>query len=323
MRSVLDHPVVASLIPVILIIAAGWFAGRLNLVGRGAVKDLSNLAFLVLLPSLLFRTMGKVQVQSLDFAPVAAYFIGVGLVFFGVLAWRGLSRRYAVLALACTFSNTIMIGIPLIGLAYGEAGLVTLFTLYTIHTALILTCATLVLELATMREGASAQVDAATRPLWIKLAQATRNALLHPVPVPIFAGLLFAQTGLEIPAVIDKPLQLLGGAFGPLALLLVGVTMAHTSVGEHVRTALGLTLAKNLLMPALVAGAGWALGVTGLPLVVVVVVACLPAGANTLLFAQRYGVAQDTITATVGLSTFAGLVTVPLVMLLAAWGLSP
>ena len=314
----MDHPVVASLIPVILIIAAGWVAGRVNLVGRSAVKDLSNLAFLVLLPCLLFRTMGKVQVQSLDFMPVAAYFIGVGLVFFGVLALRGFHRRAAVLALACTFSNTIMIGIPLIGLAYGEAGLVTLFTLYTIHTALILTCATLVLEMAMLREGAAADSGQKSQPLAIKLLLAVRNALVHPVPLPIFAGLLFAQTGLPIPPVVDKPLQLLGGAFGPLALLMVGITMAHTALGAHVRSAFGLTLAKNLLMPALVAGAGVLLGVGGLPLVVVVVVACLPAGANTLIFAQRYGVAEDTITATIGFSTFVGLLTVPLVMLACA-----
>ena len=38
-------------------------------------------------------------------------------------------RQAAELALANTYSNTVMIGIPLIGLAYGADGMVVLLTL--------------------------------------------------------------------------------------------------------------------------------------------------------------------------------------------------
>lgn len=311
----MDHPVVVSLIPVVLIIALGFAAGRRGLAGAATAKELSNLVFLVILPALLFRTMSKVQLQSLDFTPVGAYFIGVGLVFAGTLASRGFNRRGAVLALTTTFSNTIMIGIPLIGLAYGEQGLVTLFTLYTVHTALLLTAATVVLELAVLREAAAAG-QAGGRSLGRSVVTAVRNAMLHPVPLPIFAGLLYGQLGLGLNPVIDKSLQILGSAFSPMALLLVGLTLARTPLAGQLRGLLGLIAAKNLVMPALVAGAGVMLGVSGLSLVVVVVVACLPAGANTFLFAQRYQVAEDTVTATVGLSTLCALATVPVVMAL-------
>lgn len=311
----MDHPVVVSLIPVVLIIALGFVAGRRGLAGAATAKELSNLVFLVILPALLFRTMSKVQLESLDFTPVGAYFIGVGLVFAGTLVARGFNRRGAVLALATTFSNTIMIGIPLIGLAYGEQGLVTLFTLYTVHTALLLTAATMVLELAVLREAAAAG-QAGGRSLGRSVATAVRNAMLHPVPLPIFAGLLYGQLGLGLHPVIDKSLQILGSAFSPMALLLVGLTLARTPLAGQLRGLLGLIAAKNIAMPALVAGAGVMLGVSGLSLVVVVVVACLPAGANTFLFAQRYQVAEDTVTATVGLSTLCALATVPVVMAL-------
>ena len=45
-----------------------------------------------------------------------------------------------------------------------------------------------------------------------------------------------------------------------------------------------------------------------------VVVASLPIGANVFLFAQRYRVAEDLITASVGLSTVLALGTVALVL---------
>ena len=145
---------------------------------------------------------------------------------------------------------------------------------------------------------------------------AFKNAVFHPVPLPIICGLLFAQTSLAIPAVIDRPLQLLADAFGPLALVLVGATLALTQVGRHWRQALALAGLKNLLHPLLVALLCWLLGVGGVPMAAMVVVAALPIGANVFMFSQRYEVAEDLITASVLVSTVAGLLTLTLVVLL-------
>ena len=309
------NPVFSALVPVVVLIAVGFVAGRAGLIRAGAIKELSQLVFLVLTPALLFRTMGKVQVQQLDFRPVAAYFLAVIVIFAGTLAVSGFNRRAAVLALSTTFGNTVMIGTPLVSLAWGEAGLVTLFTLYTVHTTLLLTSATLVLELAVVREAVRAG-SAPPRHVALTVLTALRNSLMHPVPLPIIAALLFAQTGLALPALVDRPLELLGNAFGPMALLLVGLTLATTAVGAHWRQALALTAVKNLLHPLLVALAGWLLGLSGVPLAVMVVVASLPIGANVFLFAQRYQVAEDLITASVGLSTIVALGTVALVLAL-------
>ncbi len=318
----MNPPALESLLPVVLLIATGFVVGRLRWVGPTTARELSNLVFTLLIPALLFRTMSQVRPQALDFTPVGAYFIGMGAVYAGTLAVCGFTRRGSVLALAATFSNTIMIGIPLIGLAFGQQGLITLFTLYTVHTVSLLTCATLVMELATQRETRRGQVAVAgsaapaAPAIWRTLFDALRKSVLHPVPLPILAGMAWGQTGWALPSVIDKPLSLLGAAFGPMALLLVGVTLSQVRVGEHLRGALGLVLAKNLVLPAIVAAGGVALGLTGLPLWVVVVVAALPAGANSFLFSQRYQVAEDTVTTAIGLSTFLGLITVPVTMAL-------
>ena len=300
--------------PVIALVATGFVVARLRWVGAPAVKDLSNLVFLVLTPALLFRTMSKVQVQQLDFRPVAAYFLAVLVIFAGTLLVCGFNRRAAVLALATTFGNTVMIGTPLIALAWGEPGLVTLFTLYTVHTVVLLTSATMVLELAVMREAAG---SAQQRHPGATVLKALRNSLLHPVPLPIVAALAFAQTGLVLPAILARPLELLAGAFTPMSLILVGLTLASTSWSVHWRGALALSAVKNLLHPLLVAIAGWLLGLSGVPLAVMVVVASLPIGANVFLFSQRYQVAEDLITASVGLSTLLAIGSVAFVLGLA------
>ena len=107
---------------------------------------------------------------------------------------------------------------------------------------------------------------------------AVKSGIIHPVPLPIIVGLLFAQTGLVLPEVVDKPLHLLGTAFGPVALVLVGVTLTQVQVGQHLKSALGISLLKNLALPSLVAALGLGLGMSGLPLTVMIVAASLPIG---------------------------------------------
>ncbi|VWX61994.1 conserved membrane hypothetical protein [Burkholderiales bacterium 8X] len=310
--------VISSLLPVVLLIAAGYLAGRRRWVGPGSIKDLSNLIFLLLAPALLFRSMSVVHVEQLSLRPVAAYFLAAGLIFAATLGWRGFNRHGAVIALANTFSNTVMIGIGLVGLAFGPSGMVILLTLISLHALVLLTLATLVLEIAVAREHAhasGAEPPHILRTVWRALV----GSVIHPVPLPILCGLLFAQTGWVLPEPIDKPLALLGQAFTPVALVMVGITLAFNPIGMHWRGALSQAVIKNLVHPALTAALGLAFGLRGLPLQVMVVAAALPIGANVFLFSQRYKVAEELVTASVAVSTALALVTLSLVMVLVGW----
>ncbi len=310
-----SSPVLSALIPVVLLIAIGYIAGKQGWIRAEASKDLSNLVFVILTPALLFRTMSGVHLEQLDFRPVGAYFVAVGILFLATLLVQGFNRRGAVLALACTFSNTVMIGIALVGLAYGPDALVILLTLVSVHALVLLTSGTVVLEVALAHE--AKPVAGAQRHMLTTVAKALASAVIHPVTLPIIAGLLFAQTGWLIPELLDKPLLWLGNAFGPLALLLVGLTLSATQTGAHWRAALALAGAKNIVHPALVTLLAILFGVQGLPLVVMVVAAAMPIGANVFLFSQRYEVAEELVMASVVVSTVMALVTIPVTMFLA------
>jgi malonate transporter len=309
-----DHPVLSSLLPVVLLIGVGFVAGRARLMRAESVRDLSNLVFLVLAQALLFRTMSSVHLERLELRPVLQYFVVAGGLFFVMLLVYGRDSRASVLALAGIFSNTLMIGVPLVGLAYGQAGQVLLFTLISLHALVLLTLATVVLELQMAHE----QAAATGRPsqLWRTVAQAIRSALLHPVPLPIIVGLLYAQTGWGLHPVVDKPLQLLGSAFGPIALVLVGITLSQTPIGKNLGAAFKLSLVKTVLHPVLMLAVGWALGLRGLALSVMVVAAALPIGANVFLFSQRYRKEEDTVTAAVAVSTFMSMLGISAAMAL-------
>ena len=315
-------PVLASLIPVILLISVGFVAARAQWLRPESVKDLSTLLFLVLTPALMFRTMGRVHLESLNLLPIAAYFTAAVALFVAVV-WIGRgTRRAAALAISATFGNTVAIGIPLIGLAYGEAALVTLFTIVAVHALILLTLTTVVFELAVARESTPhsslGHSASGARRLMVNMAVAVKNGIINPATLPTLLGLAFAQTGWALPGALDNTLKLLAGAMGPVALMLVGATLFGARVGELARPALSLALLKNALLPLLVAASGWAWGLSGLTLTVMVVAAAMPIGANAFLFAQRYNVAQPLVTASVAVSAALALVTVSIVMAVAA-----
>ena len=277
--------------------------------------------------------MSQVHWSDINLSPVALYFVAAMMLFAIVILSLGASRRSAVMALAATFSNTVMIGIPLISLAFGPAGLVYLFTLISMHALILLTLATVVLELVMAQEAAIQSGGEPRHPLKT-IGLAVRNAVIHPVPLPILAGLLWGQTGWVMPEVLDKPIQWLGATFGPLALLMVGITLSNVldrvmgaggqadpqfSRQRILWSALGMACLKNLVHPSLVFGMSLLLGLRGLPVAVMMVASSLPIGANVFLFSQRYKVAEDEVTSAVAVSTLAALLTVPIVMAGVVW----
>jgi predicted permease len=304
----LEHPVVSALLPVVFLIFIGFVSGRAGLVRGESVRDLSNLVFLVLTQALLFRTMATSHIEQLDFAPVMQYFAVAAALFFIMLRVYGGNSRASVMALAGIFSNTLMIGVPLVGLAYGQAGQVLLFTLISLHALILLSIATLVLELQVAHEQAEQSGD--VQPLWRTLGSAIKSSIVHPVPLPILVGIAYSFTGWGLHPVIDKPLVLLGNAFGPVALVLVGITLSQTPVGQQWKNALRLSLVKTVVHPVLMAAVGWLLGLRGMALGVMVLAAALPIGANVFLFSQRYRKEEDMVTAAVAVSTAVALVTI-------------
>lgn len=306
---------VAALLPVIVLIGAGFGLARVGLVRQAAVKDMSNLVFLLLLPSLLFRTMAQVHIGELDYRPIGVYFLSAIIVFVTTMLVYGFNTLAAARGLASMFSNAAMIGVPLVGLAFGEQGLVTLFTLISVHALVLLTAATMVFELASSREQ---HVDDAhnKRSMGRTVWQAVRNSIIHPVPLPILAGLLWSLTGWPLPDVLDTSLKMLGSAMGPMALLLVGITLAYTRIGAYWRPAMRITLVKSLVHPLMFLVCAWILQLRGPAMGVMLICSALPVGANALLFTQRYRVAEDEVVASIALSTLMALVTMPLLLML-------
>jgi malonate transporter and related proteins len=298
--------------PVFALIAVGYVAGRLKVFGDQGVGLLTQATFIVFMPPLLFRAMATVDLTHLSVAPVLAYFsTAIALMLGLAFVLRAQERDWIkaiIRAFTASFSNTVLLGIPIVQLAFGQRGLAILLTIVALHALILLTLATVLIEIQQSRATGSASV---TR---IAL-QTGRNALIHPVVLPIVLGLLWGLTGWHLPEPIDATLKLLGQAGPPASLVLLGASLVAYGVRKQWKVTLALTVIKLTVLPAAVfLVARWVFGISGEVLAVITLTAALPAGANAYLLAQRYHTAIGEACAAIALSTALGAVSLSLLL---------
>ena len=319
-----------KLLALFAIVALGWVAGRLRWLGprtteSDPARTLSNAAFYIFVPALLFRTTARIDFRTLPWGTLAAFFVPVVALMVVVYAWQRRANRGGALATpapavranSASFGNTVQVGIPIAAALFGEAGLSIHIAVMSLHALALLSVLTVLVELDLARErhedGQRRSSLAAT------LRTTARNTLIHPVVLPILAGLVWNVVAPPLPTLVDELLQTLAQAVVPLCLVLIGMSLAYYGVRGGLRGALTSAALKLLLLPALVlVVAHWGFGLVGLPLAVVVMMAALPAGSNALMFAQRYETLEGETTAAVVFSTLGFVITAPLWLALLA-----
>lgn len=291
--------VLLKLLAIFAVIGIGWLAGRFGVVRPEASGVLAQLTFGIFTPALLFRTTAGIALTALPWAVLAAYYIPTLGLLLGTYLWRGARAPQApISALSVSFSNTVQLGVPVVTALFGAAGLAVLVGIISLQSLVLLTTATVLVEVG-LNDGRSGAV-----------LRTARRSLIHPVVLPIILGLTYHTTGLPIPKVADDVLATLASAVVPVSLVTIGLTLRLYGLRGSIGPAATMTAGKLLVHPALVLAMAYGVfHLRGLPLVVAVLCAALPTGANVLLFANRYGASQAETTATIVTSTSAFLLT--------------
>lgn len=312
--------VLYKLLSLVLVVGLGWLLGRLRWLGEPGrdgndpSRVLSNVAFYLFVPALLFRTTARLDVASLPWLTLAGFFVpllALTLLVYGVQRWReaAVPERPSVRAIIVSFGNTLQVGVPVAAGVFGEAGLAIHITVVSLHALVLLSLLTLLVELDLAR----AQARHSGGGLAATLRTTLRNTVIHPVVLPVLSGLAFHALGLSLPGPVDEVLQLLGSAVVPLCLTLIGLSLAYYGWPQAWRSVLLLVFVKLIVSPLLVlAFAHGVLGLNGLPLAVIVMLAALPTGSNALIFAQRYRCGEGESTAAIVLSTLCFVLSAPL-----------
>ncbi|MEO0497397.1 MAG: AEC family transporter, partial [Pseudomonadota bacterium] len=130
---------IETIVLVFGVVAMGYLSGVLKLLPVETGTQLSKFVFTIAVPILLFRTMISADFAlGVPWALWVAYFVGVFSTWaLGHITMRRIFGRDAragvVAGLAASFSNLVLIGIPLILGVFGQEGFEILSLIISIH----------------------------------------------------------------------------------------------------------------------------------------------------------------------------------------------
>ncbi|GAA2071202.1 AEC family transporter [Streptomyces albiaxialis] len=296
------------------VIATGYLLGRYELLGANGRQVLTNLAFHVATPALLFETLATTDLRAIGSGPLlitALSTLSAAGAFVAVAAVRRWPvGQSTVGALCASYVNAGNLGIPIAAYVLGDASLVAPVLL--LQQLVIGPCALTVLDLSA--SGPKEEESGGRRVLRL-LTTPFRN----PVVIGALSGVAVSASGLEPPGPVLEPFELVGGMSVPAVLLAFGISLRGSAAPargpERVPVLLSVGL-KTVGQPAVAwaLGAG-AFGLSGTALLTVVVTSALPAAQNLFTYASRYGTGVRLAREAVLLSTF---LSVPVLLAVAA-----
>lgn len=310
--------VIDVILPVFGLIVLGYFAARAGWVRDASADGLTRIVFDVAMPIMLFSTMNQVVMPGVSpWGLWAAYFGGCAASWLmtTAAARHVLGRPHdkaAISGLSSAYSNTILLGLPLILKAYGDAGAVPLFIVVSVHLPLMSFIGALHVEAA---RGESTSMK-------MLLRETFKGLMRQPILIGILAGLAFRQTGLELPGAVDRIVESISAGAIPFALFAMGLTLKRYGLFGDLPAASLIVTVKLIVHPLIV----WALAalVLELPPVwigVATVFAAAPTGINPYLWASRYGVGVGAVSSAIAMSTMLSAITITVVLV--ALGLDP
>jgi len=265
----------------------------------------------VTLPPLIFVTLAsEVTPRELSRAPLlVAMGIAGPLAGYAVAAAVGrLSlfppERRPTLHAAIGMLNTTFIGYPVCEALLGSRGLLYAVLYDGGFTLLMSTLSIWLMNWGSRRE---------TRSLADSLLELARTPLLWSAVL----GLLWGGLGWPLPAWVRQPLQTLGQATTPLALLTVGMLVqpaeGRQQADHGLRRQLAiLSIARLIVTPALIWGLMLLFRVERTAAAAIVLQTAMPTAVATTAMAEQYGGESVFAAAAVIVTTFASLLTLPL-----------
>lgn len=304
---------ITVVLPLIAIMLAGYLAGRVKLLPENGSMVISRFVFLVAMPAFIFISLARIPVEDFFNWPYLAVLGGGMLVIFvlGIIvaryAFPDSLTAHSLHALTAMFSSTAYIGLPLILVVFGEAGLVPGIIGAVITGAVFMPLAIILAETDRGRAGR-------------KVATASMVAVMrNPLLVATAAGLLTSASGVSVAAPVTTFCELLGEAFIPCALFAAGLFISGCSVKGEVKEISWLVFVKLLLHPLITWWlAFYVFELEGTLASIAVLQAALPSGVPVFVLAQHYGTFVTRSSAVIVVSTVLSILTLSAMFILLA-----
>ncbi len=298
------------ILPVFLIIGAGYFAAWRKILDEAAIDGIMRFAQNFAVPVLLFNSVSKLDLaQSFDPALLISFYTGALTA--GALGYCGaryIFGRTAVEAVAiafvASFSNSLLLGLPITERAYGPEALAGNYAIISIHSPILYGLGITLMEMARSHGQGLAKLALARR--------VVKSIFIQPLVIGLAIGFTVNLLGLPVPKVVAAAVDMMVKTAIPAALFgLGGILLRYRPEGD-MKTIAFVSVLTLIVHPAITFGLTQAFGLSVDQTRSAVLTAAMAPGVNAFLFANMYGVAKRVAASTVLLATAATILT--------AWG---
>ena len=268
----------------LVMIVIGVLLGRTKVIRGEGEEMLTRLTITYSIPFVLFDNFRKYITPDFlrDMGPgllipafVIVFSCGVSLLLAHVLKVE--KNKRGMFMVMFSFSNTILIGLPIVTEIFGEPGIPYNIAFFIPNTLLFWTLGNMALA-----------HDGGQR---FRFDRATLRAIFSPALRGLLLGMLVTFTGLTLPPFLDSAVKYMANLTVPCSLLLTGVFLSKMGAGAFKLKREGwfVLLGRLVITPALTLMLCLLFGAQPMLTGVYTVIAAMPVMNQAVLMSRHYG----------------------------------
>lgn len=277
--------IISAVLPVFILIGTAYAAVRFGYLKVSIADALNAFAIKLAVPVLLFRAMLELDFSTAFYPPMMiAFFFGTFSSFIlGILIsrviWKQRPGESVAVGFMAMFSNTVMLGLPIIDRAYGDVTLTPAFGIISMHAPLLYIVGMITMEMS-KRDG---------RPLGETLVAAGRSIVTNALMIGIAVGIAFNFSGIVVPEPIMAAVDMFAASAIPAALIGTGAALTRYGLLNDLSESLTVSALQLIVHPAIAFTLSyWVFGLDPVYVRAAVILAAMPPGMNIYIFAVIY-----------------------------------
>lgn len=274
--------------PLMIYMIIGALLRRTNIVSEQLMRDANNIVYYVTLPLMCYRAIAIADINAMFATPFLLY---MALCILAVYALAAIfvpifckeNKRRGVLILGIFRSNDAIFGLAVAAAILGENNIGMMSVAISLTVPLFSILAVVAME--------------RYRGERVRFATVLFRVIKNPIMIACYAGFFVNLMGIDLPAVLQKPIDALAASTTPIAFVLLGGTISFAAVQKNRLAITAISLLRLLIVPVVALSTFLLLGFRGEHIVVTLIIFGAPVAMLTYTMAVAMG-ADDELAGT-------------------------
>lgn len=293
--------------PLFIIIFASAILRKLNYIHDYWSKAINEYALKIGLPVLIFSALAKTSFSFQTEIPLIILnslivLIGFAIVIVLSRIFKLKEKTSLTLFICLTFGNIAYLGIPVLTQVYGNETLPQISLLIAVYFFWIFTVGIGYLDYKKNK----VEKNKIFQHLII-------NLFKKPLIIAIILGIIFGAFNIEIPAILDKPINMISASVTPIVLLVIGLFIGQSKFGKASEWAFVFLFCVITLMilPAIFYFILKLFGFTPSNFSISIIELAMPSAITPFALADEYNFNKKFIAHSIVLSTILSILSLP------------